>query len=280
MSNRYFIVYCSPAGSTRHVAGVIEGALDSSRAEVHALDLGVKGDRDSVSGLIRDLGPNDCLFVGSPVYRDLATPPVMAFIDALPDGGNCCAAPFVTWGGAASGVALWQMGRALKKKGFVLAGAAKILALHSMMWQSDDPVGQGHPDADDDREVETLVQTIRTRMERGEVRTLPLAELDYQAEPHGSEMKKMIGQPMMIVPKSLDEETCTQCGECAEDCPADIVDLAPYPAIGEGCFDCFNCIRVCPENAITPAISLKDIEALIRGRVEKFNEKPFTRIYM
>ncbi len=280
MKNRCFIVYCSPAGTTRHVAGVIEGALDPTRVDVHVLDLGREKDRASIPGSIKNLGQDDCLFVGSPVYRDLATPPVMAFIDSLPAGGGCRVVPFVTWGGANSGVALWQMGRMLEEKGFLLAGAAKILAVHSMMWGADDPVGQGHPDADDDKRIHTLVQSIQDRLIRREILPLSVADLDYQAEPHGSEMKKMIGRPMMIIPKELDQDACTQCGECAEECPVDVIELAPFPEIGEGCFDCFNCIRFCPENAFTPAKSLEDIEALIRGRVKKFNEKPLTHIYM
>ncbi len=280
MGKRFFIVYCSPAGTTRHVANVIEKTLDATRSDVYILDLGREKDRASIPGLIKDLGKDDCLFVGSPVYRDLATPPVMAFIDSIPSGRDCFAVPFVTWGGANSGVALWQMGRALEEKGFTLAGAAKILAVHSMMWLSDDPVGQGHPDADDDKEIETFVQSIRDRLIRGEIRPLPLADLDYQGEPHGSEMKTMIGRPMMIVPKTLDQDACTQCGECAEECPMDVIELAPYPEFGEGCFDCFNCIRACPENAFTPMKSLEEIAVLIRGRVAKFNEKPLTHIFM
>ncbi len=280
MKSRFFIVYCSPAGTTRHVAEEIEKALDPSRVEVQTLDLGVEKDRAAAPGLIKDLGKNDCLFVGSPVYRDLATPPVMAFIDAIPDAQKGCAVPFATWGGANSGIALWQMGRELERKGFILAGAAKILAVHSMMWTSDDPVGQGRPDADDDKEIETLAQSVLDKLERREIRPLPLADLDYQAETHGAEMKERVGKPMMIVPKEIAEDACTQCGECEESCPVQTIDLAPYPEFGADCFDCFNCVRVCPEDAITPAISLEQIAALIRGRVKTFNEKPHTRIFM
>ena len=44
------------------------------------------------------------------------------------------AVPFVTWGQACSGIALWQMAAALKNKGFKIAGAAKVLAEYSILF--------------------------------------------------------------------------------------------------------------------------------------------------
>ena len=62
-----------------------------------------------------------CLFIGSPVYRDVAIAPVINFIEDLPQLEGNYAVPFVTWGQACSGVALWQMSAALIKKGFRIA---------------------------------------------------------------------------------------------------------------------------------------------------------------
>lgn len=51
--------------------------------------------------------------------------------------------PFVTWGGACSGISLYEMGKELLNKRFTVLGAAKILAVHSLMWQLENPLGKG-----------------------------------------------------------------------------------------------------------------------------------------
>ncbi len=274
-----FVAFCSPAGSTRHVADVIATCLKKKSVTVHQLDLGVVRDPSRYIEKIQMAGEKACLFVGSPVYRDVAIPPVMAFLERLPPGLGCAAVPFVTWGGANSGVALWQMGTALERNGYVLVGGAKVLGVHSMMWPSTHPVGLGHPDADDDRQVCNLVERVLGRLATVGGQTLALDAFDYQPETVGADAKKKLGQPWKNIPKTIDEEKCTRCAICKQVCPVGAVTLDPCPVFSERCFDCFSCVRECPEDAIVPAVSLEKIEANIRQRVETFNERPFTQLF-
>ena len=277
---RFFIVFCSPAASTRRVAEIIKKCLDQHNFEANMLDLGKRPDGSKVMDQIQAAGKIACLFIGSPVYRDLAVPPIISFIDRLPLMDKALAVPFVTWGQACSGIALWQMGRALKRKGFNIVGAAKVLAVHSLMWQSPTPAGQGHPDNSDFQEIEKLVRTLIRRFESADMKQLSVAALDYQPHGRAEQMKKKIGAPWMIVPKNVNTEKCSQCGICEEVCPAAAVGLNPYPQFGSNCFDCFNCIRLCPEDAIEPAIGMDDIEKRIRERVRTINELPYTQIFI
>lgn len=274
-----FVVYCSPAGSTRHVAEVIAASLQENSVTVHTLDLGTEADPASVVDRLKRAGKEDCLFVGSPVYRDVAVPPVMAFLNQLPSVAGPAAVPFVTWGGAASGLALWQMGRALQGKGFVLAGAAKVLGIHSMMWTDDCPVGQGHPDADDDRQVRELVDRVMEQLAQGSASPLSLETLDYLSPEDSSEVKKKLEDPWQNIPKSVDQEKCTQCGICVQVCPAGALALDPLPVFDATCFDCFNCVRECPESAIVAPVNFEALHDKIRKKAEKFDEKPPTQIF-
>jgi ferredoxin len=217
--------------------------------------------------------------VGSPVYRELAVPPVMNFIESLPTADGCRAVPFITWGGATSGIALWQLGQALHSKGYRLAGGAKVLGVHSMMWKTDQPIGQGHPDADDERLVRDLVDKLVERIEKKTPENVSLTGLDYQPESLSADFKKKLDQPWMIVPKTIDEAACTQCGTCESVCPVGAVVLDPDPVFEAHCFDCFICVRDCPENAIISSVTLEKIEAMIRGRVKTFDERPHTQIF-
>jgi ferredoxin/flavodoxin len=280
MGTRGFIAYCSPAGTTRQVARRIEETISGLGVEVNTLDLGLSGRRAAFMEMIASMEEGDCLFVGAPVYRDVAAPPVMDFIEALPDVRNGAAVPFVTWGAVTTGVALWEMGRSLQKKGFVLAGAAAVVAEHCMMWQSETASGAGRPDSEDLRKVDAFTRQIFDGLRYRKLMPVDLAAIDYQPKHHAKEMKQKIDQPWMIVPKTVDEGKCTECGICVEQCPVGAVTLAPYPVFADNCFDCFNCVRLCPEEAIDTPLSAEKIENHIAGLKEKYREEPETRVFL
>jgi len=53
-----------------------------------------------------------------------------------------------------------------------------------------------------------------------------------------------------VSPK-IEEEKCTACGSCAEQCPADAITVKDYAVIDENaCIGCAQCIAVCPEGVI------------------------------
>ena len=277
---KFVIVYCSPAGSTRQVADVFHNSFCKNNTDVVTYDLARENDRSAALDVIKTADQKLCLFIGSPVYRDMAIPPVMKFIDALPQSEGNHAVPFVTWGQACSGMALWQMGDALMKKGFQIAGAAKVVALHSMMWLADDPAGKGRPDKTDESIIEEMAVTLQKRFDSDDIPVLALEALDYQPRKRADEIKNKINAPWYIIPKKVDAAACTQCGICEEECPVDAVILDPFPEFDQNCIDCFNCIRLCPEDAIASSISLDDIAHHIRERVRTINEKPLTQIFL
>jgi len=266
------IAFGSPAGSTRKVAEMMAKRFDAHHVETDLIDIFAEPEMAQAD--------NVCLCLGSPVYRDVAIPPVMQFIDRLPVVTTGWAVPFVTWGGACSGVALWQMYQALNAKGFQIVGAAKVAAEHSMTWQADNPIGKGRPNEDDRSHVDGLIDTLVARLRAGNAPQLNLNALDYQPDALAAEMKAGISAPWKNIPKAIDPEACTQCGTCADDCPAQTIELDPLPVFGDACFDCFSCIRDCPENAITPKMPLSKINAMIRQRIETIGERPLTEIFI
>jgi ferredoxin len=280
MRSRAFIAYLSPAGTTRRVARRIEETILELGVEVNTLDLGISRRYKAFRDMVASMEAEDCLFVGSAVYRDVVVPPLMEFIEALPEVRQGAAVPFATWGAVTSGIALWLMGRALQKKGFALAGAAAVVAEHCMMWRSETPSGAGRPHADDLQTVEAMTREIFDRLRAGTLGAIDLAALDYQPANHAREMKEKIEKPWMIVPKTVDEGACTRCGICVEQCPVGAVALDPYPVFAGTCFDCFNCVRLCPEEAIDTPLSTAWIEDHIAKLKEKYREAAETRIFL
>jgi ferredoxin/flavodoxin len=280
MDIKLFIVFSSPAGSTRRVAETIRDGFSRRKVHLSLVDLGKVGDASESIERIQKAGKRVCLFVGSPVYRDAAVPPIVKFIEELPKINGAMAVPFVTWGQAWSGAALWQMGNLLMKKGFKIVAAAKVMAVHSLMWQTVDPAGKDHPDQTDLARIEDLLTVLHSRFESAEIPSVALETLDYQPRERAEQIKKKNSAPRLIVPKKVNTATCTQCGVCEEACPAGAIHLNPYPRFDQSCFDCFNCIRLCPEDAIEPAVGLHEIEEHIRQRVKTINEQPFTQIFL
>ena len=279
MRPKFFIVFISPSGSTRLIADLFREQLTNADADVAFLNL---SDQSLIPDCIEQMtGAEDvCLLLGSPVYRDMAVPPVMNFIAELPSMKNAWAVPFVTWGHACSGIALWQMGLALEAKGFRIAGAAKVGAVHSMLRNMDHPVGEGHPDREEQKIVTRLIETLVARFDATGMKNLDLSLLDYQDPEVAAASKARMEKPWMIVPKKIDTNACTQCGLCVDECPIAAIDLNPYPEYLASCFDCFNCVLSCPEEAIRPAKSMEEIQGSINKRVNSIQEQPLTQIFL
>jgi ferredoxin/flavodoxin len=278
---KVFIVYFSPAGSTRHVAEVIEKQFMALGAEVFSFDL-AQCKNDVAMTISKQMEASDginCLFIGSPVYVSHAVPLVMKCLAGLKESDGAFAVPFVTWGGACSGISLFEMGKELLNKRFTLLGAAKILAVHSLMWQLEDPLGKGHPDADDDQMIEELVNHIYQKLQEDNPKGITLSDLAYQSKENHAEMEKISLQAAKahMPERTIDTKLCNQCDICSDVCPADAVTFTPYPEFGDRCVFCFNCMKKCPEKAINADLS--EIWQRIKDRAAFFSEKPYSQIF-
>ena len=55
--------------------------------------------------------------------------------------------------------------------------------------------------------------------------------------------------------KNIDQEACSGCGICREDCPVDVIQMdkelnKAYIAYPNDCMVCYLCQEMCPEDAI------------------------------
>jgi len=276
---QFFVVYFSPAGTTGHVARTIRKELLSAEATCSLVNLG-----DTANGFAGGCLPaepqDSCLFIGSPVYAGHAVPAVMDLIAGLPQGIRCCSVPFVTWGAVTSGVALFEMARALEEKGYPVRAAIKIVAEHSLLWQSDNPLGKGRPSAADDDKVRTLVKQVVGALAADQSVCLSASALNYQSE----DLQKIfaglsIGAARKVLPQiTVQPELCTRCGVCVAACQVGAVELAKKPVFNERCIACYNCLRACPEQALQADFSR--MQAGLEQRQKDFGEICETKVYL
>jgi len=283
MKLNFLVLCCSPAGTTRHVGEVIEGALSKCGYPVESC-CSLGRDKARIEELLERIAAAPgrvCVFIGSPVYSSHALPLVMDFIARLPRRPETWAVPFVTWGAASSGLALAEMGDALVRRGYALAGAAKVTAVHSLMWEAKQPAGAGHPDAADDRMVKELAEKVAAGLRSGTPERLAPGRLAYQSPEAAAILgpQNLAMAKQLLPPRRVDTEVCTQCGICVASCPVSALQLEPFPVCDDqACIVCFNCVRLCPEKAF--AVDLRPIHQHIIERAETFSETPPSQIFL
>lgn len=269
-----WIVYFSPAGTTATVAKEISEEAKRQGKKVVKLDLSSQDpDLESKAMALKNIGENDILFIGSPTYANHPVPPIIDFLNDLPDESRAMAAAFTTYGVVSSGVTLADMADILTKKGMRVLGGIKVVAAHSMLWQAEAPVGQGRPDDKDLAEVRRFAATVLKNAAQATPPTLQPEALDYQneaAREHAGKASLEALKPMLL-PMEIHAENCIQCGVCAASCPTGNISLDFLPLFGDNCVLCFNCVRLCEAGAITNKM-LPHLEGEIQKRLEFFKE--------
>ena len=74
-----------------------------------------------------------------------------------------------------------------------------------------------------------------------------------------------------VIRVKFDEGLCTRCGRCAVGCKSSCIDFLKYNIDITRCVDCFNCIKICPEKALSyGVVSLKKKEHKTDEEKRKF----------
>ncbi len=275
------IVFISPAGATRKVVNAIADRLTELRRQFEILDLGANNEQAlklSISDIFKDGG---CLWVGSPIYTQHALPQITRFLSSLPQLKGRYAVPFVTYGRVSSGIGLYEMGKALSGKGLKILGAGKILAVHSMMWNCNNPFGQGHPDRDDESMIKNMVKAVHGKILKSiSMKALTPEDLDYQSKTDKEKFNQadILTTKKAFPPMTFDVDLCNQCMECKTNCPAQNISFKPDLRYGDMCILCYNCVRYCEAGALKNDI-FNVIEEGLRSRASEFSEIHETRMF-
>lgn len=266
------IAYISPGGSTKETAMILKSELELLGFSVKLFEIGRKGSFERVKKALTEEG--SVLFAGSPVYVDKGLPAINDLIKFLKNSENIPAVPFVNWGCVTSGIALYDMARYMEQSGFIVAGGLKMPAAHSMLWQCEESLGEGHPNKKDKSVVKEFIEKLVSKLNGDYEAKVGLAPeyLLYQDEKVKEEMENAsLEKAKAFMPEKMISETlCTQCGVCAALCPVEAIELDPYPVFGNNCIVCFNCVKQCPEEAILCDASMMGKK--LKSKSEMFDE--------
>ena len=273
-----WVAYFSPAGTTMQVAEIIAEEAERQGRSAHLLNLADPEADTEIGRFYEGFASGDILFAGSPTYALHPVPRVVDFISTLPETPGAFAVPFVTYGGVTSGLALYDMAKDLKAKKLGLLGGIKVVAVHSLLWQSDAPLGKGRPDAEDMVKIQEFVRMVLKKAGEPAPNLLSPDVLNYQGDSvkQAAEQSSLQGLKEMFPPIEADNDACTQCGACEEACPTANITLSPFPEFSDRCILCFNCIRLCEPEALSNQV-LPMLEGEIHKRKEAFKETEETR---
>lgn len=232
------LVCFSPTGTTRAVLEGIARGMNHLPAEL--IDI-TKPDARRHPLQTSD---KELLVVAVPVYMGRVPALLTGWLHAVNAHGTP-AVCVVVYGNRAYDDALLELKDVLTERGCIPIAGAAYIGEHSFS-SSEIPTAEGRPDRKDLAHAEAFGRTVSEK-----VRSTPSLDHIPNLEVPGTYPYGGVTQ-LWSVDFIEVNDGCTQCGTCAEECPAGAIDPADSHLVDEEiCFTCCACIKNCPESART-----------------------------
>ena len=227
------ILFWSYSGATEAFAAHMAADIRARGWEPRLCNL-LKDKPDTVSFSQRDL-----LIMLCPVFAGRLPAHAAAFLKSL-SGDRAPALAAVTYGNREYEDALLELCDGLENQGFCLAGAAALVAQHSIFPKA----ARGRPDEADKMKTSFFLLQILQKFSSCE----QPEDLEKLAIPGNRPYKDVSAVRIPLKPKTSSK--CTRCGLCAKICPAHAIDPQdPQTTDTETCISCTACIANCPAHA-------------------------------
>lgn len=242
----------SPTGGTKQVADIITKAWGMS---VNEIDLtNAETDYAALS-----LQKDDIAVIAVPSYGG-RVPSLAAERISKIHGNQAQCVIVCVYGNRAYEDTLIELKDIAEKSGFKVIAAVAAIAEHSIMHQ----YAAGRPDDKDKQELQDFAEKILKKMKSGVVETSILHI------PGNYPYKKAGGAG--LVPKA--DNKCTNCGLCAENCPAQAISKDNLKAAdSKKCISCMRCVVKCPQSARKVNGAMVSVAALAMKKICSIRKK-------
>ncbi|MHA1132038.1 MAG: EFR1 family ferrodoxin, partial [Candidatus Helarchaeota archaeon] len=249
------IFYFSQQGSTKRIAEMIGAGLTEgdNRCTLFRLTK-LHKDLELISQI--NFKRFALIGFGTPVYYFYPPNHLFEIFKALPKLDHAKGFLFCTSGGN-PGATLFKIKQALQHTGLkIIDGYDRWRGLdqhrcYSNFPQSALPTSIGHPT---DQELAEAKQWGQDLIAKALAPSTP-EKTDFWSKDNSWAQGGWIGRDAPFMEHwfpefHLNEEKCTQCGECAARCPVDAIVLNPFPRWVNDCDRCYLCDLYCPAQAI------------------------------
>lgn len=218
----------SPTGGTKQVTDIITKAWEMPVNEIDLTDA-------ETDYAVLSLEKEDIAVIAVPSYGGRV--PALAAQRILKMHGNQARCVIVcVYGNRAYEDTLAELKDLAEKSGFRVIAAVAAIAEHSIMHQ----YAAGRPDVRDQQELQNFAAKILEKINSNG------AEASTPEIPGNRPYKKAGGAG--LVPKA--DNKCTNCGLCAENCPAQAISKENLKATdSKKCISCMRCVVKCPQSA-------------------------------
>lgn len=221
------LVHFSPTGGSRVISRLIGERLAKDQTEVDLSFPGFTGHQYT---------QDEVVVAAVPVYGGRVPATAVERLKRC-QGNGALAVALVTYGNRHYEDALLELCDVLTEKGFRVVAAAALVAPHSLVPE----FGRGRPDEKDLVAYDSFADDILRKIEADNY-SLPKdikGDRPYKA-----------WSPAPVIPVA--DDSCTNCGECADSCPTDAIPDNDYTATDrKKCLLCARCIHICPAQART-----------------------------
>ena len=240
--NTVTCIFFSPTGTTKTLAEHIARSIGAEKVKM--VDCTKRSDRKKCGPFSKD----DLVILAAPVYYGRIPEEILPYFATL-KGLQTPAIPVVVYGNREYDDALKELYDIAVAGGFLPVAAGAFIAQHSYS-TSDRPIAATRPDASDLSKAQAFGAHIRKK-------------LDVSESTDEATLSKVPGNVPYVFPKNLglikkarksipftpetDEDTCIECGQCAETCPTEAVSFNDSITTDRWqCIICFACIKNCP----------------------------------
>ncbi|MCG8686826.1 MAG: EFR1 family ferrodoxin [Desulfobacterales bacterium] len=218
---------------------------------------------------------SDMVIMGTPVYYGRVPEEVVPFLNTL-EAQNTPVVLIVVYGNREYEDALIELHDISVSQGFVPVAGGAFIAEHSYSLPSR-PIAHGRPDETDIEDATAFGVQVKEKLNAATtleaVENITIQGNRPYVEPKNLHMIKQVREQLAFTPET-DENTCIQCGQCADICPTNAIDAADFSKINRWqCMICFACIKNCPSQAkqmTDPHFNgaIKQLQAACRERKE------------
>jgi len=219
----------SPTGGTQQVANILTSKWDN---HINNIDL----TSSKIDFTTIKFEKDDIVLIAVPSYGGRVPTLAAERISKIKGNQSQCIIVCV-YGNRAYEDTLIELNDIAEQCNFKVIAAISSIAEHSIMHQ----YATGRPDQQDKKELHSFAKKVLEKINSNKITYTSSLQIP------GNRPYKKAGK-VPLVPKA--DEKCTNCGLCAENCPAQAINKNDIKtADSKKCISCMRCVIQCPNSA-------------------------------